>query len=226
MLSPTHWFFRNIEQYCAYSFFLTFPTVSRLREGKNLYWPFYFQFHHRVESPCSSPSELVIRRKGTKRLSGSRVIWYNCSALPWHLSVLALAWTPSSFPSVLFFFFFLQHAVGMEAQKAFGWWLFGKAKSKAWWWPGAQWQPSHRYGKNWGQTGESPWPQRIGWAQGTRHSMSGLSSQGSRWCCRRWAEYATGTLGTRDPRRSRSETALSIGLSGSLEQVTCMGQDV
>lgn len=105
MLRPTHWFFRNIEQHCAYSF-LTFPTVSHLREGKNLYWPFYFQFHRRVESPCSSPSELVIRGKGTKRLSGSRVIWYNCSALPWHLSVLALVWTPSSLPSVLFFFFF------------------------------------------------------------------------------------------------------------------------
>ena len=57
------------------------------------------------ESPCSSPSELAIRKKGTERLSGSRVIGYNCSALPWHFSGLAVAWTPSSLPSVFFFFF-------------------------------------------------------------------------------------------------------------------------
>lgn len=73
------------------------------------------------ESLCSSPNELAIRGKGTKRLSGSQVIWYNCSALPWHRSVVALAWAFFSFPSVLFFLFFFppQYAVGMEAQKAF-----------------------------------------------------------------------------------------------------------
>lgn len=93
-----------------------------------------------------------MRGKGTKRLSGSQVIWYNCSALPWHCSVVALAWAFFSFPSVLFFSFFFSPPVCCwnGSLEAFAWGLFGKVKLKPLWWPRAQWQPSHRYGKKWG----------------------------------------------------------------------------
>lgn len=57
------------------------------------------------ESPCSSPSELAIREKGTERLSGSRVIGYNCSALSGTSQCLLLPEHPPHFH--LSFFFFL-----------------------------------------------------------------------------------------------------------------------
>lgn len=56
------------------------------------------------ESPCSSPSELAIREKGTERLSGSRVIGYNCSALSGTSQCLLLPEHPPHFHLSFFFF--------------------------------------------------------------------------------------------------------------------------